>query len=397
MATRRSESYVVKLRTSSQAGQCGRSRCHNCTVHSESEFRINKLLARRHGNGSSIFTTLVDAVVFGEHCEWLAIIERYESGGRLDDAMGEWDSSCFSPWIESGTAPERTPTHPLDLRCIIHQLLSILAILQEKPTIIHGDLRTQQLLLRSPWRSASCSTNSTFRPHVLLSDFHLAIPYSETLASKRLQEHVAYREPDRTWPPEATLAWLNFCSGQGRCAQVRPNFSDFHATSSSWDSWQLGNLIWELIGGGSVLPELKSLISQCKTHRLQTVQDSADAKVHHPRVESTHAMDVACARWHFNKAADAFDIGSDNVLQHQREAIEMVTRTSVGAPWLEGYSQLGTSGAILLSQLLERNPLNRIQPEVALRSPFFASLDPSCPSHPSQAPRTKQRMVWEQL
>ena len=164
--TRRNE-LVVRL-SSARTKLCATPSCTLCKFR-DAHVEVHELLNKRHGAGQNFISQHIGAWHVGESCELVAIVQRQERGGRLDEMLSAWLFDCVAPLtLKSST----TMPFLLDLQRILHLLLTALDLLQQTLAVVHVDLHTQNILVRSRPPAQRCSPSSSERrPHVVISDF----------------------------------------------------------------------------------------------------------------------------------------------------------------------------------------------------------------------------------
>ena len=425
--------YIVKVQAFATNGKCADGDCRPCEREARLHLGMNALLAARHGAGQQFLTQAYTPSLVGERCELLVLPQRRERGGPLlGPALIQWVQRCVVERLKGGAAPPTT--YPLDLKCILHQLLHAFALLQRRPAVVHADMHSGQILLRTPLPRLPCSANGTHRPLVVLADFEKAFAWSDRSAATKDRSgaaggwqgarqggHLGHVRDGSSisWPPELARAMRQSLGRLASCDEVDGNSSRVWlqeticshlmmkaalVTPWSWDAWGLAGTMSDLSLAGSLMPTHQSLLQSCEdeersdqTAAQQRPQpapcpppasaDADDGSERESRRASerrlARAVIHACARRHAAANEAIFERAQRSARAfraYMRALARAHSSRHFGSVWLGAVEQLGAGGIHLLGQLAAIDPRDRPSPCAALHAPWFADLHPSCPS-----------------
>lgn len=359
---------VLKLqwRLDQEYRACG-SDCTQCRPWSDQD----KELANTNPPGGSFILRSLDAfIVAPPRCE-MQVTVMPRAAGRLMDVSWRWYKGCLRKVLNKTSGKLHQP-HFLDVRCAWHQLLLAFEQLQRlRAPLVHNDMSWGQILVREPLPSVSCDANQTYRPHVLLSDFHLSFFWP------RIQ--TAAFGADR--PPEA-MAELMFSKladcdpahhGCSSMRIARLNKSKQYPTPWSFDAWALAASVADMAACAPLLPHYRDLVEDCAGTKVDGTSSDhvTDHRLHR------------CAQRRYKVAEKELRAALQGTTDNFRRWLAQRSQWSGNVFWAGACSSLtdDVEGAALLQQLAAWDPHQRVTPSRALRSRFFDELSPACPSY----------------
>ena len=377
LADTRGTELVVRL-SRVHTKLCAKPSCAPCKELGkvrDAHVEVHELLNKRHGEGQNFISQHIGAWHVGESCELVAIVQRQERGGRLDEMLSAWLFDCVAPLTLISSRTVGTMPFLLDLQCILHQLLTALDLLQQTLAVVHVDLHTQNILVRSRPPAQRCSPSSSERrPHVVISDFEHSFIWHRNRQCRGPCSPVTENE---IRPPEEDAE-------DHRILRERPVFS----TPWSWDAWFVADMMvqWSTLAG--MRPTLASQLDDCSSVEIQWTKSSRGMDRRRGGFASGgrrlySASTHACASARYKNATLKLQSAlGDHATFAAYLAEQTARRTSqlFGHAFLSGYEQLGWRGVELVRRLAAWDPGERLSANAALKSEYFATLDSRCPS-----------------